>query len=60
MFLEKQLQKGEVSVSGLEDQLVKDGVLMDKPNVLPSRQNQLQVRAETHLSHRLRAFNVCF
>ncbi|XP_053299625.1 envoplakin [Pleuronectes platessa] len=43
MFLEKQLQKGEVSVSGFEDQLAKDGVLMDQPNVLPSRQQQLQV-----------------
>ncbi|XP_035037145.1 envoplakin [Hippoglossus stenolepis] len=42
MFLEKQLQKGEVSVSGFEDQLTKDGALLDQPNVLLSRQKQLQ------------------
>ncbi|XP_035510377.1 envoplakin [Morone saxatilis] len=42
MFLEKQLQKVDGIVSGFEEQLAKDGVILDKPSALQSRNQQLQ------------------
>lgn len=43
MFLEKQKQNVEGIVSGFEGMLAKDGAIMDQPNSLPSRNQQLQV-----------------
>uniref|UniRef100_A0A8D0CT75 Envoplakin b n=1 Tax=Sander lucioperca TaxID=283035 RepID=A0A8D0CT75_SANLU len=43
MFLEKQKQTVEGIVSGFEEKLAKDGVILDQPKVLPSRNQQLQV-----------------
>ncbi|XP_031726665.1 envoplakin-like [Anarrhichthys ocellatus] len=43
MFLEKQKQNVEGIVSGFEDKLAKDGAILDQPNVLPSRNQQLQL-----------------
>nr|XP_046271944.1 envoplakin-like [Scatophagus argus] len=43
MFLEKQMQKVDTIVSGFEEQLAKDGVILDKPDALLSRNQQLQV-----------------
>ncbi|KAK9535540.1 hypothetical protein VZT92_007915 [Zoarces viviparus] len=43
MFLEKQKQNVEGFVSGFEDMLAKDGAILDQPNVLPSRNQQLQL-----------------
>ncbi|KAK5619389.1 hypothetical protein CRENBAI_004552 [Crenichthys baileyi] len=42
MFLEKQLEKTEVTVSWFEQQLTKDGVILDLPDVLQSRTKKLQ------------------
>ncbi|XP_047213473.1 envoplakin-like [Girardinichthys multiradiatus] len=42
MFLEKQLEKTEVTVSWFEQQLTKDGVILDQPDVLQSRTKKLQ------------------
>ncbi len=43
MFLEKQMQNVEGIVSGFEEQLAKDGAILDQHNVLPNRNQQLQV-----------------
>ncbi|XP_077940723.1 envoplakin b [Gasterosteus aculeatus] len=43
MFLEKQKQNVEGIVSGFEGMLAKDGAIMDQPNSLPSRNQQLQL-----------------
>lgn len=43
MFLEKQIQKVDGIVSGFEEQLAKDGAILDQPNALSSRSQQLQV-----------------
>lgn len=43
MFLERQMQKVEGVVSGLEGQLAKDGVIPNKKNALLSRSRELQV-----------------
>uniref|UniRef100_A0A3B5MCE2 Uncharacterized protein n=1 Tax=Xiphophorus couchianus TaxID=32473 RepID=A0A3B5MCE2_9TELE len=37
MFLEKQLEKTDVTVSWFEQQLAKDGVILDQPDVLQNR-----------------------
>lgn len=42
MFLEKQLKNVDGIVSGFEDQLVKDGTILDQPKALQSRKQQLQ------------------
>ncbi|MEQ2262327.1 hypothetical protein XENORESO_006806, partial [Xenotaenia resolanae] len=42
MFLEKQLEKTEVTVSWFEQQLTKDGVILDQPDVLQSCTKKLQ------------------
>ncbi|XP_040918385.1 envoplakin [Toxotes jaculatrix] len=42
MFLEREIQKVEGMVSGFEDQLAKDGTILDQPNALQSRIQQLQ------------------
>ncbi|XP_033501046.2 envoplakin b [Epinephelus lanceolatus] len=42
MYLEKQKQNVEGIVSGFEEQLAKDGTILDQPNALPSRNQQLQ------------------
>nr|XP_057905968.1 envoplakin-like [Doryrhamphus excisus] len=42
MFLERQMQKVDGMVSGLEQQLVKDGSIPDQTNALISRSRQLQ------------------
>ncbi|XP_043956476.1 envoplakin isoform X2 [Gambusia affinis] len=42
MFLEKQLEKTEETVSGFEQQLAKDGVILDQPNVLQNRTKKLE------------------
>ncbi|XP_034749774.1 envoplakin [Etheostoma cragini] len=42
MFLEKQKQTVEDIVSGFEEKLAKDGVILDQPKELPSRNQQLQ------------------
>lgn len=43
MFLEKQRKNVDGIVSGFEDQLVKDGTVLDQPKALQSRKQQLQV-----------------
>lgn len=43
MFLEKQMQNVDGIVSGFEEQLAKDGTILDQPNALMSRNQQLQV-----------------
>lgn len=43
MFLEKQMKRVDGIISGFEEQLAKDGTILDKPNALPSRKQQLQV-----------------
>lgn len=43
MFLEKQMQKVEGVVSGFEEHLAKDGAVLDQPNALLIRNQQLQV-----------------
>ncbi|XP_068574937.1 envoplakin [Cebidichthys violaceus] len=43
IFLEKQKQNVEGIVSGFEDMLAKDGTILDQPNVLPSRNQKLQL-----------------
>lgn len=43
MFLEKQRKNVDGIVSGFEDQLVKDGTILDQPKALQSRKQQLQV-----------------
>lgn len=43
MFLEKQLEKTDVTVSWFEQHLTKDGVIPDQPDVLQSRTKKLQV-----------------
>ncbi|KAL6103378.1 evpl [Pungitius sinensis] len=43
MFLEKQKQSVEGIVSKFEGMLAKDGTIMDQPNSLPSRNQQLQL-----------------
>ncbi|XP_008413685.1 envoplakin-like [Poecilia reticulata] len=42
MFLEKQLEKTEVTVSWFEQQLAKDGVILDQPDVLQNRTKKLE------------------
>lgn len=44
IFLEKQIKKVDNIVSGFEDQLAKDGTILDQPNALSSRNQQLQVQ----------------
>lgn len=43
IFLEKQIQNVEGIVSGFEEQLAKDGVILDQPNAPLSRNMPLQV-----------------
>lgn len=43
MFLEKQMKNVDDIVSGFEDQLAKDGTILDQPDALLSRNQQLQV-----------------
>lgn len=43
MFLEKQMQNVDGILSGFEEQLAKDGTILDQPNALMSRNQQLQV-----------------
>ncbi|XP_074553494.1 envoplakin [Halichoeres trimaculatus] len=42
MYLEKQMKNVDNLVSGYEDQLVKDGVILNQPNALQTRNQQLQ------------------
>ncbi|KAM9346768.1 envoplakin [Symphorus nematophorus] len=42
MFLEKQMKNVDGIVSGFEEQLAKDGAILDQPNALQSRNQQLQ------------------
>ncbi|XP_007560353.1 envoplakin-like [Poecilia formosa] len=42
MFLEKQLEKTEVTVSWFEQQLAKDGVILNQPDVLQNRTKKLE------------------
>lgn len=44
MFLEKQMKNVDDLVSGFEDQLTKDGTILDQPHALSSRSQQLQVQ----------------
>lgn len=46
MFLEKQIQNVEGFVSRCEDQLAKDGTILDQPNVLQNRIQQMQVKTK--------------
>lgn len=48
MYLEKQMKNVDDMVSGYEDQLVKDGVILNQPNALQSRNQQLQVMFSTN------------
>ncbi|XP_078126602.1 envoplakin-like [Sander vitreus] len=50
MFLEKQKLTVEGIVSGFEEKLAKDGVILDQPKVLPSRNQQLQVLRQDVIS----------
>lgn len=43
VFLEKQIQKVDGVVSGFEEQLAKDAIVLDKPNALQTCNQQLQV-----------------
>lgn len=43
MFLEKQIQSVDDIVSGFEEQLAKEGAILDQKNALLSRNKQLQV-----------------
>lgn len=43
MFLEKQIQSVDDIVSGFEEQLAKEGAILDQKNALSSRNKQLQV-----------------
>lgn len=43
MFLEQQIQNVEGVVSGFEEQLAKEGSILDQPNTLQNRNQQLQV-----------------
>uniref|UniRef100_A0A3Q1ECZ4 Envoplakin-like n=1 Tax=Acanthochromis polyacanthus TaxID=80966 RepID=A0A3Q1ECZ4_9TELE len=43
MFLEKQIKNVDGIVSGFEEQLAKDGAVLDQPNALQSRNQKLQV-----------------
>lgn len=43
MFLEKQMRKVDIIVSGFEEELAKDATILDQPNALLSRSKQLQV-----------------
>lgn len=43
MFLERQMQKVDNVISGFEEELSKDGTILDQPNTLQSRNQQLQV-----------------
>ncbi|GAA6215524.1 envoplakin-like [Lates japonicus] len=43
MFLEKQIQNVDGIVSGFENQLAKDGTILDQSNALQSRNQQLQI-----------------
>ncbi|XP_059203216.1 envoplakin [Centropristis striata] len=43
MFLEKQKKKVDGIISEFEEQLAKDGTILDQPNALASRNQQLQV-----------------
>ncbi|KAK7939050.1 hypothetical protein WMY93_002376 [Mugilogobius chulae] len=42
LYLEKHMQKVDGIVSGFEEQLAKDGTILDKPSELPNRSQQLQ------------------
>lgn len=42
LFLEKHMQKVDSTVSGFEEQLANDGVILEQPNALPARSQQLQ------------------
>lgn len=42
MFLEKQIQNVDRMVSGCEDELVKDGTIINEPNALQNRNKKLQ------------------
>ncbi|XP_022046354.2 envoplakin [Acanthochromis polyacanthus] len=42
MFLEKQIKNVDGIVSGFEEQLAKDGAVLDQPNALQSRNQKLQ------------------
>lgn len=58
MFLEKQIQKVDGIVSGFEEQLAKDGTILDQPNKLSGRSQQLQVTClvmqKRHISNSFR------
>ena len=43
MYLEKQIKNVDSIVSGFEEQLVKDGVILDEQKALQNRNQQLQV-----------------
>lgn len=43
MFLERQMQNVDGIVSGFEDQLARDGGILDEPLALQNRNQQLQV-----------------
>ncbi|XP_047427751.1 envoplakin-like [Mugil cephalus] len=43
IFLEKQIQKVDGIVSGFEDQLAKDGAILDQPHALLNRNQNLQL-----------------
>uniref|UniRef100_A0AAV2KKB6 Uncharacterized protein n=1 Tax=Knipowitschia caucasica TaxID=637954 RepID=A0AAV2KKB6_KNICA len=52
LFLERHLQTVDGLVSGFEEQLVKDGVLLDAPSALPNRSLQLQSLQKDVVSHK--------
>ncbi|XP_028267450.1 envoplakin-like [Parambassis ranga] len=52
MFLGKQIQKVDGIISGFEEQLAKDGAILDKPNALQTRNQQLQVLQKDVVSRR--------
>ncbi|XP_068193776.1 envoplakin [Antennarius striatus] len=52
MFLERQTQKVDGIVSGYEQQLAKDGAIMDEPNALIDRNEQMQVLIRDLASHK--------
>ncbi|KAM4535188.1 envoplakin-like [Fundulus diaphanus] len=50
MFLEKQLEKADITVSTFEQQLTKDSVILNQPDVLQSRVKKLQTMQKDVLS----------
>uniref|UniRef100_A0A3P8W3S7 Envoplakin b n=1 Tax=Cynoglossus semilaevis TaxID=244447 RepID=A0A3P8W3S7_CYNSE len=53
VFLEKQIQNVEGFVSRCEDQLAKDGTILDQPNVLQNRIQQMQAIREDMASKKV-------